>query len=338
MSRRLAALLLLACAALGCSSPPLPVVPSPAPEAPPLVVPSLDRLLPLAGLRWAVLVRPREITQIPWLIPAIGTFVPESRFDRFATATGVDLRQTPEALVASYDTEAGEALAELVKHAGGAATQTKIERAFADRLSADVTRSLDRPGVLRITGRIGREEHGFASLGQEVVCFQQGGSQKRGPCRIATLFAQDKLAKAKRIADAEAAVAVLDRLGQAPLRAFALGPFEGEQARAARGLAAVATAVGVALRPSAREGILVSVVVLGDFGAKADVAAHELELAWADVAQSSLGHLCGLDTPKAAPLAVFAPTAVTLQVELDTQKLAKGLADATVNEVNAIMR
>lgn len=333
-----ATLLLASLTAFGCSSPPSPELPITKPEPPPLVVPSLDHLLPLAGLRWAVVVHPREIAQIPWLIPAIGKFIPEARFDRFATVTGIDLRQTPEAFVASYDTEGGEALVELVKHAGSQPGQTKIERAFQDRLSADVTRSVDRPDVLRLTGRIGRQEHGFAAIGQDVVCFQQGGSQKRGPCRIATLFAQNKLAKLRTLADEPNASAILGRLGNAPFRAFALGPFEGDEARGARGLAAVATAVGVALRPSAREGILVSVVVLGDFGPKADVAARELELAWADVAKSPFGHLSGLDTPVAAPLSMFASTAVTLQVELDTQKLSKGLADATVNEVDAIMR
>lgn len=291
--------------------------------------------MPLAGLRWLVITKPREITEIPWLIPAIAAFVPESRFDRFARVTGIDLRKTPEALVASYATDEGDASVELVRHAGDART---IERAFRDRISAEAIRAVDRPDLVRVTGRIGREPHGFATLGADVACFQQDGSMKRGPCRIASLVALGKLGHVAKVAGSAPIEALAARLGPAPLRAFALGPFEGELARGARGLAGAATAIGAAARPSAREAILLSIVITGDFSSQADLAAHELELAWADLVARPFGHLCGLDTPVAPPLATHAADAVTLQVELDPRKLAKGLTDATVNEIDAIMR
>lgn len=331
MSLALLALLVLT----SCATPPLPLPPPAPPPPPPTVVPSLEGLLPVAGLRWVVVARPREITQIPWLIPAVASFVPEARFDRFAKVTGVDLRQTPEAFIASYQTDEGEALAEIVRHAGDAQV---IERAFRARLSADVTRAVDRPDLVRVTGRIGRDAQGFATIGADVVCFQQGGSMKRGPCRVSTLLSQGKLGRLKTLAAKEIFSSLELRLGPAPFRAFALGPFEGDLARGARGLAAAATAIGLAARPSAREGIFLSIVILGDFAAKPELAARELELAWADVAKAPFGHLCGLDTPMTPALVVFAADALTLQVELDTKKLGRGLADATVNEVNAIMR
>jgi hypothetical protein len=332
----LAALLAALASSLpGCAEKPPPLPPTEAPPPPPLVIPTLEGLLPLAGLRWLVLTKPREITKIPWLIPAIAAFIPESRFDRFAKVTGIDLRKTPEAIVASYTTEEGDASIELVRHAGDARA---IERAFRDRISSDVIRAVDRPDLVRVTGRIGREPHGFAALGNDVVCFQQEGSMKRGPCRIASLIALGKLGRLAKVAGEPVLESLAARLGPAPLRVFALGPFEGELARGARGLAGAATAIGAAARPSAREAILLSIVITGDFTSQADLAAHELELAWADLVARPFGHLCGLDAPVAPPLATHAADAVTLQVELEPRKLAKGLADATVNEIDAIMR
>src|SRR6185437_3027981 len=119
------------------------------------------------------------------------------------------------------------------------------------------------------------------------------------------------------------------RLGQAPLRAFAIGPFEGELSRAARGLLAGATAIGGTVRPSAREGLLVVIAVTGDFSRSGEAASHELTVAWDDLARGSFGHLLGLDEPIEKPLATHAPDAVAVAVEIDPGRLAKGLAMAT---------
>jgi len=330
-----ASLAALAAALSGCAESPTPVAAPALTPLPPLAIPSLDALLPLAGLRYVVLARPREIAAIPWLIPSIAAFASEERLDRFARFTAIDLRQTPEALVAAYTTEEGEATIELARHAGNAQT---IERAFRDRISSEAERFVDRPDLIRVTGKIGLSKHAFAALGPDVVCFQQGGSMKRGPCRIATLFATNKLKRTTRLFSDES-LRVLDaRLGPAPLRAFAPGPFEGDVARAARGLGAAATALGAAVRPSAREALFLSLALTGDFSTTGDVASRELQAAWQDLASGSFGHLLGLDAPVTTPLATYATDAVSLVVELDPRKLSKGLADATTNEIDAIMR
>ncbi len=330
-----AALATFASALVGCgATPPSVAKPAEKPE-PPLAVPSLEGLLPLAGLRWIVLARPREITSIPWLVPFVGTVISEARFDRFARGTALDLRRSPEALVASYRTDDGDATVEIVRHT---TDPRAVERAFRDRISTDGSRAVDRHDVIRVSGKIGTARHAFAAIGPDVACFQQAGSLARGPCRIASLFARGSLSRPSRVFSDPTLSALAERLGPAPARAFALGPFEGELARGARGLLAAATAIGAAARPSAREGILLSLAVAGDFSRTGEPASQELAAAWSDLAQGSFGHLLGLDVPVTAPLSTHAPDAVALVVELDPRRLAKGLSDATSNEIEEIMR
>src|SRR4051812_42908185 len=64
-------------------APPSPP-PPPAPAAPPpLRIPEITGLLPVADLRWIVQTRPREIAEVPWLIPAVARVAPEENLTRF---------------------------------------------------------------------------------------------------------------------------------------------------------------------------------------------------------------------------------------------------------------
>jgi len=120
--------------------------------------------------------------------------------------------------------------------------------------------------------------------------------------------------------------------------ALAPGPFEGDVARGLRGLLGAATAIGAVARPSARQGILLSVAVAGDFSTSAGPASKELLAAWTDLATSGFGHMLGLDAPVEAPTVTFAPDAVALTVELSGKALAEGLAKATASRVEDIFR
>ncbi|UQA61870.1 hypothetical protein [Polyangium aurulentum] len=319
----------------GCGGSERPPSPPRQPSLPKLATSRLDALLPLAGLKWLILARPREIASIPWLIPPIGTIVPEDRFAAFAASTGLDLRQIPEAIVASYAAEEGDVSAYVVRHGGDAVA---IERAFRRRLTSSERRSVDRPDVVRVSGKIGTALHAFAAIGPDVVCFQQGGSVSRGPVRVATLYAMGKLKRSPAALAEDPLRSLAGRFGAAPAKAFALGPFEGELARGARGLLAAATAIGAAARPSAREGIALAVAVAGDFSKSGEPAERELLAAWDELARGSFGHLLGLDAPVTAPLATHSDEAVAIAVELDPGRLAKGLADATRNQIAEIMR
>jgi hypothetical protein len=325
----------------GCAGAPPPPPPPPVkPDAPPpLRIASLTGLLPLAHLRWAIVVKPREVAAIPWLIPPIGRVVPEESLNRFAASVGFDLRQIPEAVVASYaGAGAGEAEpAELylVRHNGD---PTAIERLFRARLTGAGHRAEDRADVVRTSGKIGSTLVTLLVAGRDVAAFQVGGSATRGPARIASLYALDKLKKSPSLLAEEPLKSLDARLGDAPFRALAIGPFEGELARGARGLLAGATALGGTIRPSAREALLVVVAVAGDFAKSGPPASRELVAAWDDLAKGSFGHLIGLDEPVERPLATHAADAVAIAVEIDPGRLAKGLASATSARIEEIMR
>lgn len=333
-----ASLSAFASALFGCSGAPGATVTRPPPQPPkPLAIPSLDVLVPLPGLRWLVAARPREIASIAWLEPSIAMLIDKARLDRFAELMGFDLRAVAEASWAAYrnEAEADDVSLQLVRHG---TDPLVVERLFRDRLSSDVVRSVDDPRVVRASGRIGKTVHAFAAIGRDVVCFQQDGSADRGPCRVATLLALGRLKRTRRVFDDEALRVLAKRLETAPLRAFAPGPFEGELARGARGLLAAATAVGAAARPTRRESVLVEMVVAGDFSKSGDEASRRLVASWEDVASRPFGHLLGLDAPVSPVASSHMPDVVTLVVELDPRKLAKGLADATSNQIRDIMR
>lgn len=302
------------------------------PPLPPLKVGPLDELIALAGLRWVILLKPRAIASIAWLIPSIGKLVPEENFARFAARTGMDLRSLPEAAIASY---AAGATLYLARHTGDPAA---IERWFQSRLTSDERRSMDRPDLVRLTGKFGLTPHALLLLGRSGVAYQEGGSIAKGPGRVAGLFAQGKLKRSPSVLSTDPLRSLAARFGDAPLRAFARGPFEGELARGARGLLAGATAIGAAARPTAREKIGLSIAVAGDFSTSAEPASAELLAAWDELANGSFGHLLGLDQPIQEPLATHTADAVAVAVELDPQKLASGLAAATGPTIDEILR
>lgn len=327
-----AAVLLAGCA----SKPPAPVAPLAPPAPPPLRVADLAHLLPAAELRWILFTRPREIAAIPWLIPAIGRIAREESLDRFTAKSGFDLRQIHEAVIATYGAPGGpETTLYLLRHNGD---PVAIERLFRARLTSGEHRSVERADVVRVSGKIGSTPATLVVLGADVVGFQFGGSASRGPARVASLYALDKLKRSPTVLADDPLRALSARLGSAPFRAFALGPFEGELARGARGLLAGATAIGGTIRPSAREGLLAVIAVSGDFSKSGEAASRELTHAWSDLARGSFGHLLGLDAPVEPPLATHGSDAVTVAIELDPNKLAKGIASATSARIEEIMK
>jgi hypothetical protein len=323
----------------GCGPSPSAVPPRRIePTLPPLKkIDSLTELCAASQLRWLAVMRPREIASTAFLIPAVAKVVPEDNFNRFAETTGIDLRQATEALLAVYggDAEGERSTLYLVRHAGDA---RRIERAFRQRLTSNEKRVVERPDLVRVSGKAALTVEAMTVIGKDLIAVQHGGSPSRGPARVAALYATEKLKKSPTALQEPALRTLHARLGAAPARAFARGPFEGELARGARGLLAGATAIGAAARPSAREGISFAVSVAGDFHESGEAASRELLEAWNDLAYGSFGHLLGLDQPVSDPLITHSREAVTVAVELHPGKLANGLRSATSAEIDAIMR
>lgn len=322
----------------GCSGAPIATAPPKPAPLPPLRIDTLDLLLPRAGLRWVIFIHPSEWASLPWLKPAVALIVPDGQFDQFAQRTGIELRSLEQAAIALYrDEKERESLVYLGK---ASAKPEAVEQWMFKRLTGQIKRAQDRPDLLRLSGRIGDSPHALTLLGANPMVFvlQTGGSLHTGPARIAALFAEQKLKRSPAVLAQDPLKALSARLGPAPLLAFALGPFEGELSRGARGLLSAAVALGCSARPSAREGLAFTLVVSGDFRTDAQGAADQLHASWNDFAQSSFGHLLGLDQPKSPALPTHASDGVAIAVEIDPMKLAQGLASATSRSVEEIMR
>src|SRR5262249_26338833 len=154
-------------------------------------------------------------------IPSIGVVVPEQRLDLFAQTNGIDLRQIPEAVIASYASEKEESTFYLVRHNADSAV---IERSFRARLTTGNKRVVERPDLVRVSGKIGVATSTLIVIGRDIMGLQHGGSLQRGPARIATLYAQGKLKKSPTVLSQDPLRALANRFGSAPLRAMALGP------------------------------------------------------------------------------------------------------------------
>lgn len=322
---------------VGCATPPPPSAPAPRP-LPPLKTAFLSDLIAVAGVRWILFAAPQDLLSVPWILPLVDRAVSGARFDRFARATGIDLRAIPEAVVtatADPDGKPDDVLFYLARHTGD---PTVIERSFRARLTSAEKRSVDRPDLVRISGKVGLSSQAAVLLGKDVAGFQEGGNLSRGPARVAALFAENKLKSAHTVLAVEPLHSLSVRLGAAPLAALAPGPFEGEVARGLRGLLGAATAIGAALRPTPRQGFAVVLTVTGDFSTSAQAAGEELLAAWKELSTSRLGHLLALDEPLVGPAVTTEPNALVLTLELNGAALADGLAKATASRVEDIFK
>lgn len=301
----------------------------------PLHTARLDELLPAVGVSWAILASPREIAQIPWLIPAIGDLAPEGNLDAFVLKNGFDLRQAPEAIWARYGDALYNADVEVIRHN---AAPSLLESRFRARLATDKKRSQTREDIVLVSGRVGIVKHGCALIGPDVVAYQQGGDLGRGPARIATFYAEKKLDKTKTLLELDTLRALRERFGRAPFVFLAPGPFEGEWANAGRGLFRAATSVGLALRPTAREHIGLALSIMGDFRERGGEAEELLLASWKDIAASPLGGILGLDQPIEGPLGTHANDAIGLQIEVDPNRFASGLKALLNQDIKKLMQ
>lgn len=320
---------LFASACAGAAPPP------PLPALPPLATKDLVGLVPSAGLAQLLLLKPRAIAQIPWLIPAIAKIAPETNLTRFSAINGLDLRQIPEAVLARFGDALEGAELELVRHHQDPMV---MERLFQKRLVEGAKRDEDRPDLVRLSGVVGSEIKLFERLGSDVVAFQQGGSVARGPARIAALFAQNKLKKTPRALETDPLKGLRARFGDAPVIALAKGPFNDEWKRAGHGLLEASTGVGAAARPTAREHLGFAIALSGSFATEGAEAVEVLLQAWNELASSTVGHLLGLDKPIEPPLGSHSDDAIALSVEVEPNRFAEGLRALVSEDLEAIMK
>jgi hypothetical protein len=312
--------------------------PRPQPVAQPdVLVAQLPDLLTVVKLEWLVLMRPQRLARTEWLRPSLARVLRDERLELAGRTTGVDLRTVPELAVAGYR---GDAILELVRHPND---QADVEKRFRERLTGDTTRSEHGHQLVTLFGNIGTTQYGFLAFGRDVAGFQYGGSRNKGPATIAALYAQGELEGIPRVLASDALGplhAALARSDIPPVEVLLPGPFEDGLERGARGLLAAATGVGAVLDPTERHTLELRLIIAGDYGSGPDLerAVAILWKAWNDLAEADLGHLLGLDQPVAEAVPGAHELGLTLTVELDPDKLLSGLAAATVDSIQEIMR
>lgn len=311
---------------------PKPVAPPPGP--PPVALhlePACD-LAPSAGVEWVVEAKPRELASQPDLIPVIALVVPEARFDTFTAAHGgIDVRQIQDLCVAKYK-------GTLLSLARAPFDPLRVERTFVDRVTKPGGRQLDvpNPAVVRVWGEVNGEAQQLVVFGHELAALEQG---RAGPIRAAEAFAQGKLRRASPALRSGSLARAVELVGEAPVRAFAPGPFEAEVAQGLGGLMRASTSVGASARfVGAPAKIAVRVVLTGAWGKDAPAAAERLAAAVHVISESAFGRLLGLDHPIVAPQVRTTDDALIVEVTLDGTALARGVHDALDAEIGEIMR
>jgi hypothetical protein len=290
--------------------------------------PPLVELVPAGGLVWLVESRPRELAATNAFAPAVAVLAPDLRVAAFSRRYGVgDLRSASEVVVAGFE---GVTV-------GLASLETdlaRVEAAFLARADAEEGRAVEDE-VTRFWGTVGGIREQVAVMGQAAVGVERG---RLGPLRAVIGFATGKLRRARPALNAEPLAAAAARIGPASLRAFAPGPFEGEWGQGLGGLLRAATAVAVAVRPAeGPQGVALTVMLTGGWGADATRAATRLGSSFRVLADDPLGKLTGMDRPLDGPRTTADAEALRLDVVWDATLLARGIKDATDASVAEIM-
>ena len=315
----------------GCKSAP-PPAPPPPPPIPVHFEPACD-LAPAAGAQWVVEAKPRQIAEIPDLIPAIARVLPEERLQLFTAAHGgIDLRQTKDLCVAQYKDSQLAILDVQID-------PEKVAKAFLDRTVDPPPRQLlaNNPKVLKLTGHVASgEDQRLLTLGIDGVALERGAA---GPLRAAEAFAFLRLKKAAPVLKGAALKRAAEALGEAPFRAFAAGPFEEETAKGLGGILRATTAAGGSIAWSGHGAdLLVRVVLIGAWGEDGPAAAQRLGATANVLSSSDLGRLLGLDNPVRSPTTHVENDALVLEAIIDGNALAKGLHNALDASVDDMMR
>jgi hypothetical protein len=319
ISRRHA--LAAALGAAACGGARRPVAPDALAVTPPLRIDPIVDLVTGAELVWLVQIRPPALLADPTFARAIETLIPATRWRAFAEDHGgVDLRRAGEIVIARFP-ETTLALAAVDVDAD------RVERSFSDHAVAVEGRLAER-GVSRAWGLFGATRTQLAIFGRGAVGVERG---RLGPLRTAAYFAEGRLRRSLPALRADPLAAAADRLGDAPLRAFAPGPFNEQWGAGLGGLLRATTAAALGLQASGtRPGAVNARLVLtGAWGDAAGAAGERLSARFDLIADDPLGRLTGLDRPVKPAQVRTDPAALELDVVLDGATLAEGLRSAT---------
>ena len=304
----------LAAAALpACSGAPSPAPRPPAPSVS-LHLDPLTDLAPAGGLEVLAVFRWREVLRA--LDGPARRLLASDGLDALRTQLGVDPRQIEELVVASYGSSTLYLLR--VPH-----DPREVERLFTRRLTGEITRGNEGPGVVRLAGTIGTTPRALATFLPDVLALEVGPP---GPLRASIAFAQGRLKKARPALAAPPLDVLAPRLPDAPWKLYFPAP--PASVGGAHGLLDRAAAAAFALTPDDTR-LRLHAALLGAWGDPPDEARRRLDLTVRDVTSSPLGHLTGLDEPLDAYRSGGDSELLTLDGAVDLSRLAQGLHDIT---------
>jgi hypothetical protein len=313
--------LVAACSLSSACAPHRGAAPPTQPAEPPLHEGPLTDFVPAAGLRWMIVARLAELAHTPALAPAIELLFPGPRLAGFAISTGIDLRTVSVALAAGFDYSTL-----YVAESRDAAEGELVESRFADRLAGGARLTAPQPSVRRLSGVLGVVPQTLVRVRGHLVAVSVGDPT---PARVVELYARGLLGRSPTALRGSALSMLPASLSDAPLSFYAPGPFTAEWAAGARGLLGAAVALGVTARVEG-ESVSIQVFITGRFES---MDAERLGSAWADLADSSMGKLLGLDGPENPPQTSATPDQLSLQVRLPVMPLASGLRAAVAADV-----
>ena len=318
--------LLGACAWLGCA--PSEPARAPSPPLPPLKIKPVSSLATAAGLSWIVLAKPKVLFDNPGLHPGLARLFPEQGRAVLDRVTAIRLDRIQDAAVVSY------ASSTLFLIDGGV-DAFEAERRYHDRLMSEVIRKSYRPDATWVKGAdAGGNMRSLAALAPGTVAIESGGSLH---AKVALLYGIGRLQRAPRALSLPDVALLAGKFGDAPLRGFAPGPFEGEWKRGLRGLLAACSAAGVAMRPAPDGSIDVSIRFVGAWEQDAPRAAEHVAARWQELASSTIGRVTGLATPVRGPTLLVQSEMVGIDVTIDGAQLLDGLHDLVAADVRDIL-
>ena len=303
---------------------------TPPPSAPLHLSPTTD-LAPAADLVWLFDAKPRAIFSRVDAAHAIAQVVDDAQFRHFqAENAGVDPRELEEFVVAKYPKTT-------LFLARGALDPARIEQTFSKTIDIEgrgVDRNADALGTItRAWGTTpSNEREQIAIFGREVVAVERG---QFGPLRTAELFAEERLKRASPALRTDPLAQAAARFSDAPLVAYAAGPFEDAWKHALGGLLAAATAAAIAVRfldsDHGHDGdrMAITIALYGSWGRDADAAASRLTAAIHLIQESSIGKLCGVDHPAVGPTPRASESEIAVDLTVDAEVFFRGLRDAT---------
>ncbi len=184
----------------------------------------LASYVPAGGLQWLVSARPAELLNA--LGPAADELLPQYRLEAFYRFSGIDLRQTTQALAAGYAAGSVFVLQGADVH--------RSKRSFIEQMDQAPNITAPAPGLTRFEGRVLGVERALLELEEQTLVIANGD---RNLVRIAELYALGQLKSPTAFHGAALSpLLTAHPPGRAQLEAYAVGPLPKEWRGTERGV------------------------------------------------------------------------------------------------------